>query len=170
MTYFPVVEKYKGLGVFDYQSRERIEMTVRPQIDMIDQIDDVAILYDFAVNAMLCPEARLFARAKIEAVYELRATEHGNRGDTDLTKLRVGCPTGGLLTMKWADPMRYCSLLDGGDVYAPIGLRRDVPRRPPAEAERLSALAATGHDLPARSIEHLGETLDEHYKRGRAAG
>jgi hypothetical protein len=133
-TPIPTIGTHKGVGIHDFQSAERITDVVKPEIDYVAGESDLAALYDFARDFMRCPEARMFARRKIDAAFDLG---QANRGDIDLTKLRAGCPTGGLATLEWVDARRHCSALDAS-ARAP-GVCMKVPRRSDADAERLRA-------------------------------
>jgi hypothetical protein len=87
----PTVGTHKGVGIHDFQSAERIASVVKPEISYVAGEADPAALYSFACDFTRCPEARFFARRKIEAAVELG---QANRSDVDLVKLRAGCPTG----------------------------------------------------------------------------
>jgi hypothetical protein len=73
----PIIKRYRNVGIHDFQDRERIETVVRPAIDLVYQMRGAAELYEYATDRRNPPEARLLARAKVEAIHELRATEHG---------------------------------------------------------------------------------------------
>lgn len=111
----PVVEKYRAVGIHDFQDREQVETVVKPAIDLVYQMTGAAELYAFATDRREPPEARLLAKAKVEAIHELRASEHGNRGDIDLDMLRAG--TCMLNSLTWSSAEYYGGGPEGRPPY-----------------------------------------------------
>ena len=119
---FPTVETYRGIGIHDFQSRERIETVVKPAIDRIHAENDPEALFDFAGNAAMPPEARRFAKAKCEAAFEFAASSRVVRPSIDLEKLRA--LTAGLAS-GWSCHMHYGSRFD---IHHPDPSRAPIPR------------------------------------------
>ena len=122
----PIVERHRGVGVHDKQSRQRIASVVRPAIDRVFAEDDPDRLFEIARNVQEPPEARPLAAAKIEASFELAADERRIRPNVNLTLLRAH--VAGLGSVGWRDPQRFCSLLDG-----PGGVARDIESCRPSD-------------------------------------
>ena len=78
-------------------------------------------------NAHNPPEARLFAAAKVEVLFELSVEERRIRPGISLERIRAS--VAGLGTRCWRDPDRYCSLLDHGGVEREQPLISEVTRR-----------------------------------------
>jgi hypothetical protein len=107
----PHAEVYRGVRVHCYQPVERIEQVVRPEIDAVHAMTDAHVLYRFAVDVAHAPESRLYARARLEALFEISAEDRTARpGGIDIKFLRAA--TAGLDILRWLDPGRYKSLLD----------------------------------------------------------
>jgi hypothetical protein len=105
----PTIEDYRGVGVHDFQTSERISGVVKPAIDFVYAMSNPDALFDYAGQATNPPEARMFAADKYRATNEARKTEHGDR----LGRLeQLDAATSGAATLRWADPAQYCSLLD----------------------------------------------------------
>ena len=115
----PVVEIYRGVGIEDQQSFERIEL-VKCEIDRVHRMSGPDELADYAGDVRHAPEAHMLASARAEALWELAAEERRLRPTISLEGLRAS--TAGLGSRRWRDPERYCSLLDG-----PGGVEREVP-------------------------------------------
>jgi hypothetical protein len=113
-------ELYRGVGVESDQPRERIEHVVKPQIDIVHDIDDPEQLLAYADNARNPPEARLLAAAKCEAAFEISTEERRLRPPIDMERQRAS--VAGLGSRRWRDPDRYASLLD-----EPGGVLREGP-------------------------------------------
>jgi hypothetical protein len=105
----PIVEVYRGVGIEDQQSSERIKV-VKRAIDRVHAMDDPEQLAASADNARNPPEARLLAGAKCEAAFEISTEERRLRPAIDMDRLRAS--TAGLGCRRWRDPWRYASLLD----------------------------------------------------------
>jgi hypothetical protein len=105
----PVVGFHRGVGLHDQQSAERLD-EVRRAIDRVfDQHDHIELL-GIARSPAWPPEARLFAAAKLQAVYELAAQDREKRPFIDLA--RVEASVAGLNSQNWRDPWYYASMLD----------------------------------------------------------
>jgi hypothetical protein len=113
----PIVETYHGVPIHDQQPRERIENVVQPEIDQVIGLTDVGQLLEFAKDISKTPEARLFAAAKIEALWEIAAEERRVR-PVGITLECVKATVAGLDSSTWRSPTHYCSDLD---VMAPAG-------------------------------------------------
>jgi hypothetical protein len=108
MTDMPIVETYKGVGIHDFQTRQRIEEIVKPAIDHAYTIDDPEELFSYACSPANAPEARGLARARLEAMVEDR-TSHRLAARIDLRMLGAG--TSGIAS-HWADTDSYGSLFE----------------------------------------------------------
>jgi hypothetical protein len=118
----PIVETYRGVGIHNEQSRQRVASVVKPSVDRVHEEDNPDRLLEIARNVQEPPEARLFAAAKIEAAFELAADERRVRPNVDLTVLKA--TVAGLNSQGWRDPARFCSLFDGpGAVERPKDAR-----------------------------------------------
>jgi hypothetical protein len=126
---FPICDTYKGIGLHDFQPAARIANTVKPEIDRVAQLRDVDDLYAFALDSGNSPEARTFARAKVEAYCELAADERRSRPKVDLGKLRA--KTAGLGSLRWASETYYAGPVD---VVLPPGALRPIARDPQSVA------------------------------------
>ena len=114
----PIITRYRGVGIFDCQSADRIKSIVEPEIDYIHSLSDLAQLIAFADDPANSPESRLFAAAKLRAVWEIAADERRVQPDIDFE--RVAASVAGLDSRSWRDPRRHCSLPDRAAV-------REVP-------------------------------------------
>jgi hypothetical protein len=121
----PIATTYKGVGVHAGQSARRVAL-VRREIDKVGEIADLVRLSEIAGDTAWSPEARLLAGAKCIAGLR-RATERREQGP-DLDAERIAASTAGLASLSWADPSRYCSLLDAHH-------ERAVPREVPLDNE-----------------------------------
>jgi hypothetical protein len=107
--HIPVVEIYRGVGIEDQQSFERIGL-VKREIDRVHRMNGADELADYAGDVRRAPEARMLAAARAEALWEIAAEERRLRPGISLERLRAA--TAGLGSRIWRDPDRYCSLLD----------------------------------------------------------
>jgi hypothetical protein len=131
----PIIETYRGVGIHDFQTAERIAEVVKPAIDYVCGLSDLDHLADYAADCRNPPEARLLAAAKAEAAFELAADHREVRPDIDLERLRAH--TAGLDSLNWANPSNYCSLFDTWPPGEPEPVPRTVPlRKKHAEAGR----------------------------------
>jgi len=119
LTRIPIVECYKGVGIHDQQTRDRIERVVRWEIDRVLVMNDVRELVEFAADRGNSPEARMLAASKVEAIYQLAAEERRQRPDIDLDDVRAS--VAGLDSAAWRSPWGYGTLADHDAV------RREVP-------------------------------------------
>lgn len=105
----PVSTTYKGVGIHAGQPAQRVER-VKREIDKINKLANLVQLSEIAGDAGWSPEARLLAGAKCIAGLRLATERREAKPDFDaeLVEARVA----GLGTIRWADPFRYCSLLD----------------------------------------------------------
>lgn len=116
----PTAEVYRGVKVFGLQSAERIERIVRPAIDRVYLLTDAEALVRYAADASHPPEARIFAGARVEAIWQLAAEGRALRPAVKLDYLRAA--TAGLDSVKWVNTRRHGSMFDLGR-----GVERDVP-------------------------------------------
>jgi hypothetical protein len=105
----PIATTYKGVGIHAGQPAKRVAL-VKREIDKVSKISDLARLFEIAGDCAWSPEARLFAGARCVAGLQLATERRQARPDIDLE--RVEARTAGLVSLTWADPFRYCSLLD----------------------------------------------------------
>lgn len=127
---FPIIEEYRGVGVHDFQSVERIRNVVRPAIDEVHTMNDVVALCAYVENRLKPQEARIFAYMKVEAAHAIATDERRVRPDIDLQRVRAAAA--GLGSVKWASTTQYCSSFD---VWGPGA--REPDERPAEERERL---------------------------------
>ncbi|MGY4170959.1 hypothetical protein [Bradyrhizobium sp. USDA 4529] len=107
----PVIETYRGVGLHDQQSPERL-VVVRRAIDTVFDVQDYDRLLEIARDVTWPPESRMLAGAKLESAYQMAVDERRERPPIDLVK--VGACTTGLNSQRWRDPWHYGSLLDPG--------------------------------------------------------
>jgi hypothetical protein len=105
----PIATTYKGVGIHAGQPAQRVA-TVKREIDRVNKISDLVQLFEIAGDAVWSPEARLLAGAKCVAGLQLATERREVRPDID--REDVEACTAGLASLTWADPFRYCSLLD----------------------------------------------------------
>jgi hypothetical protein len=106
----PIATTYKGVGIHAGQPAKRVAL-VRREIDKIGKISDLEELFAIAGDCAFSPEARLFAGARCIAGLELLTERREARPDID--REDVEAHIAGLDSIRWADPERHCSLLDG---------------------------------------------------------
>src|SRR5262245_34255646 len=106
----PIATTHKGVGIHAGQSAKRVGV-VKRQIDKIGKISDLTELFEICGDCSWSPEGRLFAGARCIAGLEL-ATER-REAKPDIEREDVEARTAGLCSIRWADPDRYCRLLDG---------------------------------------------------------
>jgi hypothetical protein len=121
LTDMPVATTYKGVGIHAGQPAKRVAL-VKREIDKVARISDLRRLFELAGDVVWSPEARLFAGARCIAGLQLATERRQARPDID--REDVEACTAGLASIRWADPDRYCSLLDAGH-------ERAVPREEP---------------------------------------
>jgi hypothetical protein len=110
----PVVEIYRGIGIENCQPRERMELVVKPAIDLVHAMGDPDLLAAYAADADNPPEARLFAAAKIEVELEIAMAERRLRPVTSLAQIRAS--VAGLGSRRWRSPVAYGTDLEDGGV------------------------------------------------------
>jgi hypothetical protein len=108
-TEMPIATTYKGVAIFAGQSAKRVAL-VKREIDKVNKISDLVQLFEIAGDCAFSPEARLLAGAKCVAGLQLATERREVRPDID--REDVEACTAGLASVTWADPFRYCSLLD----------------------------------------------------------
>jgi hypothetical protein len=109
----PIVEIYKGIGLEDQQTPERLAL-VRAEIDLVLGMTDPGELADYAGNPWHAPESRQLAAAMAETAWTMAAETRALRPAIDLERLHAS--VAGLGSLKWRDPDRHCSLLEHGGV------------------------------------------------------
>ena len=114
----PTAELYRGVRIFALQSQERMNQVVKLEIDTVFAMSDAVELADYAADATHSPEARLFAGARVEALWQMAAEGRAIRPPVDLPRLRA--VTAGLDSRRWADTDFHGSMFDRGR-----GVRRD---------------------------------------------
>jgi hypothetical protein len=140
----PLVGHYRGVGIHNCQSLERIETVVKPEIDAVFAMDDIVQLADFAADVGNCPEARLLAGALVEARWMVAAEDRKVRpSDVDIEVVRAS--TVGLDSQRWRNSWHYCSLLDTW----PPGSPGAVPRPEPLERVEPGIDRIIGRSRPA---------------------
>jgi hypothetical protein len=117
----PIATSYKGVAIFAGQPAKRVGV-VKREIDKIGKISDLEELFEIAGDCAWSPEARLFAGARCIAGLEL-ATER-REAKPDIDREDVESRTAGLSSAKWADPDKYCSLLD---IHSERAAKREEP-------------------------------------------
>jgi hypothetical protein len=105
----PIAMTYKGVAIFAGQSAQRVAL-VKREIDKVNKISDLVQLFEIAGDCAWSPEGRLFAGARCCAGLQLATERRAARPDID--REDVEARTAGLASIRWADPFRYCSLLD----------------------------------------------------------
>ena len=111
----PVVERYRGCGLHDCQSTERLRV-VRAAIDHVYTLDQMLDLVEHAGNVRNPPESRLLAGARCRALWELAQEAREPRPIINVAHveaLAAGCGS-----RAWRSPTHYCSLLDAHDENA----------------------------------------------------
>jgi hypothetical protein len=121
----PVVERYRGCGLHDFQSPERLRI-VRAAIDHVYTLDQVLDLVEHAGNVRNSPESRLLAVARCRALWELAQEAREPRPIINLA--HVEALVAGCGSRTWRSPTHFTSLLDAHDENA-------VPREVPLDEE-----------------------------------
>jgi len=120
----PTVESYKGVGLEDGQSPQRLAL-VRREIDRVLGMADVGELARWASNPRHSPESRQLAVAMCESMWTMASENRNNRPLIDLDLLRAS--TAGLGSRRWRSPTHFCSDLDHDE--------NAVPREQPLDLE-----------------------------------
>ena len=107
----PAVAWHRGCPIQDQQSLARIQH-VRDEIDRIHglSLDDAEELVGYCENWFNPPESRMYAAARLEALWQLASEERRPRPRIDL--LRVKALVAGLGSRRWRNPWTYGSLFD----------------------------------------------------------
>jgi hypothetical protein len=120
----------------DCQPEKRLVL-VRAEIDKVFLISDPHELFNIAKDVMWSPEARLFAKSKIEAIWDSK-TDNREPRPRGITLEQFRAHTAGLNSITWRDPVFFGSMLDYPKHGTP-GARKP-PRRerplPPREGAR----------------------------------
>jgi hypothetical protein len=124
----PICGFYRGIGLHDQQSPARLKI-VRREIDRAFKLTDVDELFRFAGDAMRAPEARIFAKLKLIALWNEAAEKRWARPVIDREKLEA--MTNALDSRIWRSPTHYGSDLDprpGVQREEPLGRSDERPR------------------------------------------
>ena len=111
----PVTERYRGCGLHDCQSTERLRV-VRTAIDHVYTLNQVLDLVDHAGNVRNPPESRLLAVARCRALWELAQEAREPRPIINIA--HVEALVAGCGSRVWRSPTHFCSLLDARDENA----------------------------------------------------
>ncbi len=132
----PTTGSYRDVELHAFQTQERIEKVVCPQIDLVHETEDHLALLRFLRNYTMAPEARLAAGRKLLAPAE--AAEAGRRRapvDAALVKALMT----GLGTLRCADPRRYGTIYHVSPPDAPQPDARPPEHRAALEAAQRKA-------------------------------
>jgi hypothetical protein len=121
LTELPIATTHRGVGIHAGQPAKRVVL-VKREIDKVNKISGLVQLFEIAGDCAWSPEARLFAGARCVAGLQL-ATER-RQAHPDIDREDVEACTAGLASIRWADPFRYCSLLDADSECA---VKREEP-------------------------------------------
>jgi hypothetical protein len=116
----PAIDWHRGCAIEDPQPHDRVKL-VKRAIDHIHglSLDDAEALVAYAGDARNPPEARLYAAARLEALWQLASEERRLRPGVSLERLRAS--VAGLGSKTWRSPWHFASLLDAG------GTEREQP-------------------------------------------
>lgn len=106
----PTEGSYRGIALHAGQPAERIKKIVRPAIDHVFSLSDAVALADYAAEPTHVPEARLFAAARVRAIWDLAAEGRAIRPLVNMARVRAS--VAGLDSTTWQDPNYYGSLLE----------------------------------------------------------
>lgn len=129
----PTVGRYRGIELHEFQSRDRIEKVVCPEIDLVLATDDPKRLAAIAADVSKSPEARLAAGRRIACMASDAAGKHRSVPGVDVALVRAH--TAGLDILHWADEDRYATILCGDPPTVHNGPR--AAPRPPECGEAL---------------------------------
>jgi hypothetical protein len=110
-----VVERYRGCGLHDCQSTERL-CVVRAAIDHVYTLDQVLDLIAHAGAAQNPPESRLLAVARCRALWEL--AQEAREPRPIISMAHVEALAAGCGSRAWRSPTHFCTLLDAHDENA----------------------------------------------------
>lgn len=119
-------EIYRGVTIHSFQTRERIESRVKPEIDRVMGMNDIDQLFRYCRDLTCPPEARLLAAAMLEAIFNLAVEERRERPDIDLSLVRAhvaGLDEGNAFRSPW----RYGSIAEPSAPGAPRSEMRPEP-------------------------------------------
>src|SRR5262245_298300 len=105
----PVVERYRGCGLHDAQTPERLRI-VRAAVDRVYSLDQVERLVEHARNVANPPESRLLAVARCRALWELAQESREPRPLVNM--MYVEALVAGCGSRTWRSPTHFCSELD----------------------------------------------------------
>jgi hypothetical protein len=117
----PIGTTHRGVAIFAGQPAKRVAV-VKAEIDKVNKISDLKRLYEIAGDPSWSPEARLFSGARCIAGLELRTERREARPDID--REDVEARIAGLASIRWANPLYYCSDLD---VHPERAAKRERP-------------------------------------------
>lgn len=121
------VEVYRGVGIHNGQSADRIERVVKPEIDHVFSLREIDSLVAYCGDPTRAPESWILAAAMVEGMFGVAIDERRARPDVDLEFVRA-C-VAGLDLRRWRSPWVFGSLLDTAAMVP--GQPGSVPR--PAE-------------------------------------
>jgi hypothetical protein len=124
----PVIGFHRGIGLHDQQTPERLRLVCREIDHILDDVNDVHELVEWAGAPRNSPESRLLAEAKVMAMYSSAADARESRPPIDILRLRA--TTAGVNSRQWRSPRIYGSTLDerrGPANEDRGGVRREVP-------------------------------------------
>jgi hypothetical protein len=86
----PFIEHYRGIGIHDSQSRERIDRVVKPAIDAVfNAVRDVPWLSACCRDASKPPEARILAGAVLKTIHQSAADQRVARPEIDIAMVNA---------------------------------------------------------------------------------
>ncbi len=106
----PTIETYRGVGIHDFQSPQRIAEVVRPAIDAVFAMSDVDELWSYLTSCAHPPEARALAGALLKATSEAAADKRLPRPKVSLEGIDAICAS--VSSLKWVAADCYSSDLD----------------------------------------------------------
>jgi len=123
------VEIYRGVEIHDAQSAERIDAVVKPEIDAVLGVKDVATLVRWCSDITRSPESRLLAARVLRTMQDLAVAGRAARPAIDLEY--VTAAIAGLDSRSARSPTGYGTV---SDTPSPPGLAGHAPR--PVEYQR----------------------------------
>ena len=129
-------EVYRGVQIQGYQTRQRIEGRVKPQIDFVMGLSNVDDLFRYVGDVSHPPEARMLAGKMLEAIFSTAAADRVVRPGVDLVQVRARV-AGLEEENSWRSPFSYGCIADDG----PRVPWRTTTRGPPGAIDRGTASA-----------------------------